>query len=192
MSVAITRLEILLPPSWQVCNDVSIEPTLQPVPEKDSFPSSANVTDGARMDIAVNSFWGGWYEKCYQDVRIFNPHATSNRSNDINKVYSNHEREKKRLYERRLMEIEHSSFNPLIFSVTGGMANGCSLFYKRLASLLFEKRSQSYSQTLEWLRCCLSFTLLRSAIQCIRGTRSTVHRATHQPTDLITMESNLI
>ena len=99
-------------------------------------------------------------------MRIFNPHATLNRSNDINKVYSNHEREKKRLYERRLMEIEHSSFNPLIFSVTGGMANGCSLFYKRLASLLSEKRSQSYSQTLEWLRCCLSFTctLLRSAM----------------------------
>ena len=116
----------------EVCNDVSIEPTLQPVPEKDSFPSSANVTDGARMDIAVNGFWGDRYEKCYLDVRIFNPHATSNRSSDINKIYSNHEREKKRLYERQLVEIEHSSFNPLIFLVTGGMANGCSLFYNHI------------------------------------------------------------
>ena len=67
------------------CKDVSIKPTLQPVPEKESFPSLANVTDGARMDIAVipvNGFWGGRYEKCYLDVRIFNAHASSNRSNE--------------------------------------------------------------------------------------------------------------
>ena len=79
----------------EVCNDVSIEPILQPVPEKDSFPSSANVTDGARMDIAVNGFWGGRYEKCYLDVRIFNPHASSNISNDINKIYRNHKKGEK-------------------------------------------------------------------------------------------------
>ena len=44
-------------------------------------------------------------------------------------------------------------------------------FYKRLASLLADKWEQPYSTTLYWLRCSISFSLLRSAIQCIRGAR---------------------
>ena len=52
------------------------------------------------------------------------------------------------------------------------MAKQCTTFYKRLASLLAEKWDQHYSTTLFWLRCRLSFSLLRSAIRCIRGARS--------------------
>ena len=39
---------------------------------------TANIQDGARLDISVNGFWGGRYEKCYIDVRVFNPFAPSN------------------------------------------------------------------------------------------------------------------
>ena len=43
---------------------------------------TANVEDGARLDIAANGFWGGRYERTFIDVRIFNPHAPSNRNSD--------------------------------------------------------------------------------------------------------------
>ena len=39
-------------------------------------------------------------------------------------------------------------------------------FYKRLAALLSAKWGSDYSVVMGWLRCCLSFSLLRSAIQC--------------------------
>ena len=35
---------------------------------------------------------------------------------------------------------------------------------------------QPYSTTLNWLRCTLSFCLLRSSIQCIRDARSSISR----------------
>lgn len=169
-----------------------VEPALQPVVDHTVVTPGTNVTDSARLDIAMNGFWGVRFERCFLDVRVLNPHAPSNKSKSIGAVYRAHEKEKRRMYERRVLEIEQSSFTPLVFSVTGGMADECSLFYKRLASLVADKREQSYSHTLDWLRCCLSYTLLRSSIQCLRGARSTTHRAIHQPSDLILQESDLL
>ena len=50
-----------------------------------------------------------------------------------------HEKEKKRHYERRILEIEHASFTPLVL-VECQRVKGTSIFYKRLASLLANKR----------------------------------------------------
>ena len=69
-------------------------------------------------------------------------------------------------------EIEHSSFTPLIFSATGGMAKQSTTFYRSITSLLAVKWNQPYCSTLYWLHVLLSFTLLRSAIQCIRRVHS--------------------
>ena len=38
--------------------------------------------------------------------------------------------------------------------------------------LLSIKREQPYSLVMGWLRCQLSFSLLRSAVMCLRGSRS--------------------
>ena len=79
-------------------------------------------------------------------------------------------------YEERIQEIEHGSFTPLVFSCSGDMGPLATIVYKRLASLISEKSSQTYSMTLYWLRCKLSFSLLHSAITCLRGSRSSYHR----------------
>ena len=47
-----------------------------------------------------------------------------------------------------------------------------STFYKRLASMLSAKTQQSYNQTIRWLRCSLSFSLIQSLVMCLRGARS--------------------
>ena len=41
----------------EVCSDVHIEPDLQPVEGELLTGLSANVQDGARLDIAANGFW---------------------------------------------------------------------------------------------------------------------------------------
>ena len=53
-----------------------IEPDLQPLSGEVLSGSSSNTQDGARLDIAVNGFWGGRFERTFLDVRVFNPHAT--------------------------------------------------------------------------------------------------------------------
>ena len=75
---------------------------------------------------------------------------------------------------RRAHEVENASFTPLIFTTTGGMGDAATQFYKRLANLLSAKHSLSYGIVMGWLRCKLSFSLLRSAIMCIRGARSSL------------------
>ena len=45
--------------------------------------------------------------------------------------------------------------------------------YKRFASLLATKWDQPYNIIISFLRCRLSFSLLWSAIMCLRGSRST-------------------
>ena len=161
----------------EVCNDVCIEPHLQPITGEHLSGATVNIQEGARMDIAANGLWGSRYERTYFDVRIFNPHATSNRQTNLSACYRKHERVKKRAYEQRIQEIEQSSFTPLVMSSTGGLGPAATTTYKRLATLLSAKWDLPYSLTMNWLRCCLSFSLLRSSIQAIRGARSSAGRA---------------
>ena len=54
----------------EVCSDVKVEQDLQPVPEGVSFTASANVSEGARLDVAMNGFWGGRFERSFVDVSL--------------------------------------------------------------------------------------------------------------------------
>ena len=175
----------------EVCHNMCIEPHLQPLTGEALNGATAIVTDGARLDVAANGFWGGQHERAFFDIRVFNPHAQSNRQS-ISSCYRKHESIKKRAYEQRVREIEHGSFTPLVLSLTGGMGPAASVCYKRLASMLAQKRDQTYSSTIAWLRCALSFALLRSSIQCIRGARSAAGRAVREhlpPVDLVSSEA---
>ena len=98
-----------------------------------------------------------------------NPLACSNKNQALAAVYRKHELEKKRVYQQRILEVEHSSFTPLVLSATGGMGNEATIFYKRLATLLAQKWDFPYSMTLCWLRCRLSYSLLQSSIQGNQG-----------------------
>ena len=160
----------------EVCHDVCVEPTLQPITGEVLSNATAISDDGARLDIAANGFWGGRSERAFFDVRVFNPHAPSNRQ-PLPTCYRKHENQKKRAYEQRVREVEHGSFTPLVMSLTGGLGNAALVCYKRLASLISAKRDVPYSSTMAWIRCSLSFSLLRSSIQCIRGARSAIGHA---------------
>ena len=176
----------------EVCHDVQVEPDLLEVSNEVLSGRTAITTDGARLDIAANGFWGGRYERTFLDVRVFNPYAPSNRQTTIDKCFRKHEMEKKRAY-KCVREIEHASFTLLVLSASGGLAKEATNFYKRLASKLAVKWDHSYSLTMNWLRCTLSLALLRSAIQCIRGARSTRGRAvkaSFSPVDLVSAEAN--
>ena len=178
----------------EVCNDVCTEPHLQSITGEHLSGASANIQDGARLDIAANGLWGGRFERTYFDVRVFNPHAPSNRHSNLTACYRMHEKTKKRAYEQRILEVEHSSFTPLVMSLTGGLGQAATTTYKRLATLLAAKWDQPYSSTMSWLRCRLSFSLLRSSIQAIRGARSTsgqASKSTSLPIDLMINESQV-
>ena len=176
----------------EVCHAVTIEPHLQPLSGESLSHRSANTEDNARLDIAAYGFWGSRFERAFFDVRVFNPCARSNHQASLQSTYRRHEQEKKRQYDQRIREVEHSTFTPLVFSTTGGMSRAATTFYKRLAAILSEKREIPYSQMMGWIHCQLSFSLLRASILCIRGAKFSVAKgALHEPIDLQIAEGYL-
>ena len=55
------------------------------------------------------------------------------------------------------------------------MGATANVVYKRISSLIVDKHNKPYSKTMNWLRCKLSFSLLRSAVMCLYGSRSSLH-----------------
>ena len=157
----------------EVCPNVAIEPDLQPLTGEMLSHRTSNCEEGARLDVLAHGFWG-----------VFNPLAPSNCRSSLNATYRRHETIKKRSYEQRVREVEHGSFTPLVFSASGGMAPAATITFKRLASLLADKRQQDYNKTIAWIRCQLSFSLVRSSVMCLRGARSSYHRPARPECDI--------
>ena len=135
----------------------------------------------------------GRSERAFVDVCIFNPSAPSNAASSLSTCYKKHENIKKRAYGQRIRENEHASFTPVVVSATGGLAHEATYFYKHFSSLLSRKWGDEYSVIMGWLLCSLSCSLLRSAIQCVWGARSSFrhHVAVPPPMDLVRVQSNL-
>ncbi len=136
----------------------------------------------------AESFWGRDRQCAFYDVRVFNPFAQSYRNTSLSQCYRRNEMEKKRAYDERVREIEHGSFSPLVFSTSGSMGTTATVVYKRIASIIAEKHNKHYSKTVHWIRCRLNFSLLRSSIMCLRGSRSAHHRPAGPPITTNTMD----
>ena len=156
----------------EVTVNVGVEPTLQPLEGERLRYRTANTEDGARLDVVASGIWGSQFERTFLDIRVFNPHVRSNKATSLSSTYRRHEQEKRRAYEERVREVEHASFLPLVFSASGGCGRAADVFYKRLGKLVSEKRKDSFSTTMAWIRCVLSFSLVRSCNISLRGHRS--------------------
>ena len=90
----------------------------------------------------------------------------------IRKVFLQHEREKRRKYNDRILNVDHGTFTPLIYSITGGMGPEALYYHKLLATKLATKNGDRFENVLNFIRCKLSFLILKMALLCIRGSRS--------------------
>ena len=149
-------------------SNVTVEPKLQPLHDEIFQHRSANREDEARLDVRASDFWCKGQEAFF-DIRVFYPLAPSYHQKDLTTLYKKHESEKKREYAERVREVEHGTFTPLVFASTGGMARECTIFFKRIADILSEKRNMPFSVIIHLIRCRISFALLRAAIRAIRG-----------------------
>ena len=95
--------------------------------------------------------------------------AVSQRDLPTAAIFHRHQQEKKRSYNQRCMDVENSTFTPLVFGTNGGVGSECSMFLATLAEKLSVVRSEDVNLTMEWLRAKLSFEVLRSALLCVRG-----------------------
>ena len=149
-----------------VCRDVKIEPPLIPTQNV----NGGNTTDGARLDISAVGLWSE-YERTFFDIRVTHPTAESYMKKSLENLYRENENQKKRMYNDRIINVEKSTFTPLVFTTTGGMGTECSRMNKRLAELISEKKGEKYADVMQYIRTRLRFALLRCTLVAIRGFR---------------------
>ena len=156
-----------------VCRDVECEPPLQAIQSSDkaNYHRTANVADDARLDIRARGFWRQG-QNAFFNVRVTNINSESQKNTQINTILTHHEQEKKRKYNRRVMQVEQGSFTPLIFTTTGVMGFECAKYHKYLAEKLSVKNGEKYEDVMRYLRVKLSFLALKSTLLCLRGSRS--------------------
>ncbi len=151
----------------EVCRDVKIEPELLPVGEREM---AGNTADKARLDVSGVGVHGA-HERTFTDIKVFHPNCKAYVSKDINKLYLQHENIKKRDYNERVLNVEHGSFTPIVFSTTGGAGPEANRHHKRIATLMAKKKKEEYSKIINYIRTRLRFNLLKSILVALRGVR---------------------
>ena len=175
-----------------VCSDVEVEPVLQDITNEE-LRKAANKAENARLDIHARGFWEK-QRSAFFDVRVCYPNADTYKDLELSKIYQMHEEEKKRKYAERVNEIEHGTFTPLVFTTTGGMSKECKTFHSRLAQLISTKKGEDYNTTISWIRAKTCFSLLRSSLVCLRGSRTVKRTLTDFPNvdiEIQAAESNI-
>ena len=92
------------------------------------------------------------------------------------------------MYNDRIIQVEKSSFTPLVFSTSGGMGKEAETLHKRLVKLISEKRGTPYGDTMSHARRKLRFSILRTTLAAIRRFRG---RSTNW-TDDVNSDINII
>ena len=75
-------------------------------------------------------------------------------------------------YNSRIMNVEHRTFTPLVFSLTGGKGPEASMFYKHIAQRISTKTEENYDRVLSLINCEISILIMRRVLICVRGSRS--------------------
>ena len=138
---------------------------------------TANTSNEARVDVSARGFWTNG-QRAFFDVRIFDPTAACHRELSLEAAHRRNEQEKERAYSERILHVDHGTFTPLVFTTSGGMGSKAKCFYSKLAELMALKKHQPRSHVVAWMRCRLSFSLLRSSLLCLRGTRHSTPTST--------------
>ena len=76
-------------------------------------------------------------QQAFLDVRVFDPNA--NRISTKQSLNATSKMKNKPQCSERVLEIDHGSFTPFVFSFCGAMGRECSTFYNRLAKKIVEK-----------------------------------------------------
>ena len=130
-----------------VCSNVETKPALQEI-TRETFNSGENLACDARLDIHAGGFWDK-QKSIFFYIRVCHPNADSYKDPTPEQVYRLHdENEKKRIYERRVLEVEQASFTPLVLTTTGGMGRKCLRYHSRLTEMI-SKRKKRKAKTMQ-------------------------------------------
>ena len=149
----------------EVTSDVRVETILQPLTEEEQL-IGRNSSLEAQSDISERGFRCRG-QRAFFDLRIFDPNAQRDENKILKRFYELNEHEKKKYYSSRILNVEQGSFDPLFFSIKGGIRREFSMFVKQLCQMISLKRKEELKVVPYGIRYKISYTLLRSSLLCV-------------------------
>ena len=129
-----------------------------------------NHLTGLVADLSARGVWHPQGTASF-DIRVIDTDAVSYLGRKPSAVLASAETEKKTKYTAACTE-RNVSFTPLVTSVDGALGDEFNAFMKRLAHGLSSKWERPYARVMGWVRCRMSFAILRATNLCVRGTRT--------------------
>ena len=105
-------------------------------------------------------------QNAFLDIGLRNINGNSKKNRTVETIFKKHEKEKKRAYNNRIMNVEHRTFTPLIFSLTGGEGPEAFIFHKNITQKISATNEENYDRVFSLIRCKLSFMI------CVRESRA--------------------
>ena len=130
-------------------NDVEVEPKLQKI---DNEGLNSFTGDDARPDIRVRGVWRQG-QNAFFDICLTNTNTHSQNHLPGSAILKKHKKEKKRAYNSRIMNVEHVTFTPLVFSWTGGEGPETSMLHKHITQKIANKTEEKYEKVQTLIRC---------------------------------------
>ena len=103
------------------------------------------------------------------DIRVFDPNAFRYLHKYLQQCHTMNELKKKRSYNERVLQVEHGTFTPLVFSIYGSMGREYNTFSSRLSQLISDKINLRKSITMNWIKTKVYFALLKASLLCLWG-----------------------
>ena len=130
-----------------------------------------------KPDICGRRFWQV-AQMAFLDIKVFNSNAKRYGNQELSTVFRKqlstvfrkHEKEKKYLYNQRIMQVEHGIFMCLVLTATGGIGQELR-FLAEQSSMANEIHACTQLITDK-----ITFTLIKSISMCLRGIRSVFHK----------------
>ena len=92
----------------EVCSDVRIEPELMPL--DNNLMRHGNNAENTRVDVSGIGVWGPFERKFLDMFLVMHPNAPSHVDKSIDQVYTPLEKEKKRAYNERMIQMKKGTF----------------------------------------------------------------------------------
>ena len=138
---------------------------------KNIFEPYGDLVDFALLNLhtsfVINQDAFSQQENDQVDEQLLN----SNEIESEDRFLSN-EREMKKAYNKRVIDVEHGCFTPLVFTPYGGCGREADRCISELSHMIAKKRDICQSMVTNWLRTKISFALVKAAVLCLRGSRS--------------------
>ena len=123
------------------------------------MPNRCPCSQKNNLNYAMNCKRGGFVVMRHNNVRDFE---------DILKIFPRYSFNK-----CKRGNVEHGTFTPLVFSLTGGEGREAFMFHKNIAQKISATTEENYDRVLSLIRCKLSFLI------CVRGNRSVSNDHVH-------------